>query len=213
MQSIASKTQFLAIERDHSPLVFNEKEIHPSEFVKDLRIYLSCNPTCSQPVTEKLKTCYKTFHQLKPDFPGQLNISTKSKVLKTIIFTVLLYTSETWFPSKSVLDKLERFQKPVSRWVVSASGYQNRLLINEVLRIKHAIGRKVILMFNNLFFVGFNFPVIYYITMKLPAPYCLRRNDLITFDIPLTKKKKSEQNFFFRASKYANFSMKRRRWT
>ena len=43
------------------------------------------------------------------------------------------------------------------------------------------------------------------ITAKLPSLYFLRRNDLITFDIPYTNKKKSEQKFFFRASKYGNF--------
>ena len=50
--------------------------------------------------------------------------------------------------------------------------------------------------------------VIEYITAKLPSLSSLRRNDLITFDIPYTNKKKGEQNFF-RPSKYANFIQKK----
>ena len=49
------------------------------------------------------------------------------------------------------------------------------------------------------------FPVSDYITANLPSIYSLRRNDLITFDLPFTNKKKSEQNFFFLERKYANF--------
>ena len=198
MQFNAAKTQFLFIGKEpHSPLLFNEKENNSSEFVKDLGIYVFCK------LTWCLKSCYNTFHQLKPNLPVHLNISLKSKLYKTFILPVLLYASEFWYPSKSDLDKLERFQKCVSRWAVSATGYQNRLLILKVLPIKHAI-EKVVVMFNKLINGGFDFPVSDYITAKLPSIYSLRSNDSITFDIPYTNKKKSEHNFF-RASKYANF--------
>ena len=214
MQFNAAKTQFLVIGKEpHSPLLFNEREINSSEFVKDLGIYVSCKLTWSHHVTEKLKTCCKTFHQLKLNLPGHLKISLKSKLCETFILPVLLYASETWYPSKTDFDKLGRFQKRVSRWyAVSASGYQNRFLIMKVLPIKHAIELKDVVMFNKLINCGFDFPVSDYITANLPSIYSLRRNDLITFDIPYTNKKKSEQNFFFRASKYANLFKKRRRW-
>ena len=75
----------------------------------------------------------------------------------------------------------------------------------KVLPIKHAIELKDVVMFNKLVNGGFDFPVSDYITAKLPSIYSLWRNDLITFDIPYTNKEKSGQNFFFRASKYANF--------
>ena len=193
------------MEKNHTHLYFSTKKFNSSEFVKDLGIYVSCKLTWSHHVTEKLKTCYNTFHQLKLNLPGHLNISLKSKFYKTFILPVLLYASETWYPSKSDLDEVERFQKRVSHWAVSASGYQNRLLIMKVLPIKHAIELKDVVMFNKLINGGFDFPVSDYITAKLPSIYSLRRNDLITFDNPYTNKKKSEQNFFFRASKYANF--------
>ena len=46
MQFNAAKTQFLVIGKEpHSPLLFNEKEINSSEFVKDLGIYVSCKLT------------------------------------------------------------------------------------------------------------------------------------------------------------------------
>ena len=138
MQFNADKTRFLFIGKEpHSPLLFLRKKINSSEFVKDLGIYVTCKLTWSHHVTEKLKICYNTFHQLKLNLPGHLNISLKSNLYKTL--PVLLYASEIWYPSKSDLDKLERFQKRVSRWAVSASGYQNRLLILKVLPIKHAI--------------------------------------------------------------------------
>ena len=206
MQFNAAKTQFLVIGKDlHSPLLYNGKEINSSEFAKDLGVYVSCKLTWSHHVSEKLQTFYNTFHQLKLNLPGQLNNFLKSKVYKTFILPVLLYASEFWYPSKSDLYELERFQKRVSRWAVSASGYRNRLLIMKVLPIKHSIELKDVVMFNKLINGGFDFPVSDYITVKLPALYSLRRNDLINFDIPYTNKKKSEQNFFFRASKYANF--------
>ena len=75
----------------------------------------------------------------------------------------------------------------------------------KVLPIKHAIELKDVVMFSKLINGGFDFPVSNFFTAKLPSTYSLRLNDLITFDIPYTNKKKSEHNFFFRASKYANF--------
>ena len=112
MQFNAAKTQFLVIGKEpHSPPLFNAKKLNSSEFVKDLGIYVSCKLTWSHHVTEKLKTFYNTFHQLKFNRPGHLNISLKSKLYKTLVLRVLLYASETWYPSKSNLDKLEGFQK------------------------------------------------------------------------------------------------------
>ena len=73
----------------------------------------------------------------------------------------------------------------------------------KVLPNKHAIEIKDVVMFNKLIIGGFDFAVSDYITAKLFI-YSLRRNDLISFDIPYTNKKKSEQNFF-RASKHADF--------
>ena len=198
MQLNAVKTQFLVIgKQPQSPLLFNEREINSSEFVKDLGMYVSCKLTWSHHVTEKLKTCYNTFHQLKLNLPRHPNISVKSKLYKTFILLVLLYASETWYPSKSDLDKLEKFQKRVFRWAVSASGYQSCLLTMKVLPFKHAIEFKDVVMFNKLIIGGFDFPVSDYVTAKLPSIYSLRCNDLITFDIQYTNKKKSEQNFFF----------------
>ena len=96
MQFNAAKTQFLVIGKEpHLPLLFNEKEINSSEFVKDLGIYFSRKLIWSHHVIQKLKNCYNTFHRLKLNLPGHLNISLKSKLYKTFILPVLLYASET----------------------------------------------------------------------------------------------------------------------
>ena len=209
IQFNAAKTQFFVIGKEpHSLLLFDEKEIISSEFVKDLGIYFSCKLTWSHHVTEKLKTCYNTFHQLKPNLPGHLNISLKSKLYKAFILPGLLYASETWYPSKSDLDKLERFQKRVSRWAVSASGYQNRLLIIKVLPFKHAIELKDV-MFNKLINGGFDFLEV--IILQLNYLYTLCG---VTIWLPLIFhiQIKRRVNKISKRANMQTWFKKRRRW-
>ena len=81
-------------------------------------LYLFCFNTLLDPlIKKKVHDAYGHFINLKRSLPKLISSQQKSLAYQTYNQSFLVYGSQIWFPTKTNIEKLEKFQRSVTRWM------------------------------------------------------------------------------------------------
>ena len=96
--------------------------------------YITEDGRCIEEIKRRICEAKKTFQKMRSIISNRhLSIGTRKRVIKTYVWPVLLYGSETWTISKKVAEKLEAFEMWCWRRLLKIS-WMERISNEEVLR-------------------------------------------------------------------------------
>ena len=103
--------------------------------IKDLGIYVSHDLTWKTHIEERLKKMNEVLYLLRQNIALQFRQEIKLGLYKSLILPVLLYGSACTNLNRGELQKLERFQKKVVKWILGQKvmPYPNQLRLLNIL--------------------------------------------------------------------------------
>ena len=200
------KAQFIVFKRNHNcsnSLRLMDSSVNPVDKVKDQGIPISNNLKWNNHVKYRLKIAYSTFISFRRCVPASLNPSTKANIYKTYILYSLTYGSEVWSTSKDALNKLDKFQKRVLKWISPTATYDGLQRFN-LLHMKNLFVYKDLCLLNSILRGNCDFPVFNNIRLSIQKREGLRSATVVFFDVRRTLKTKTNECFLIRSCVAAN---------
>ena len=205
-----SKTNFIAFGKSSPGLSLNLENtaISASNTVKDLVLTISSNLSWLSHIELKVKSAYSIFNNLKRSMPPSTHWHTKDTLIKSYIFSTVLYASGIWCPSRTDLTRLELLQSRVLKWAFPGSNYKERLSKAKMLPISLEIQLRSLLLLNRLLNGFYSiFPILSHISFTIPnsGAYNTRLSEKPMFLLPNVKKTRTTHDFFYRVAKLVNY--------
>lgn len=167
---------------------------------KDLGITLSASLSWKFHVDDRLSKSLKCYFYLSRNVPYATPTKVKFNLYRTCIISVLMYGSCVWRPNKTIIRRLERFNERCLRWVHRdySSNYSRLLRISNTIPICYLHHFYDIVYMSHLLHNKTDLHVPDY--MEVAEVKCNTRiSKIFQLKQPVTKKMKSEDNFFCRA--------------
>ena len=163
--------------------------------LKDLGFIVTRNLSWKEHINFKLLKSSRVFQFLKGNICHVISVNRKKLLLKSLLLSILLYSTPVWCPSVVDLKRMELFQYKSIRWIKACPSYVSGLSQLDLLPISYLLIRDNIILlwklFNNQIDVDSNLA-----TMSLPTRYYTKN----LFLVPKTHKfSSSDHNFFVRA--------------
>ena len=123
-----SKTKILSFGYPQYNFTMVSVSLEFVEDIKDLGLIINNKLICNSHIDLKLAKSNKTFNVLRRNVPFQVKQLRKLLLDRSLILSVLLFTSIAWSHSVNSL-RLESFQKRVLKWVSNSNDYDKCLQI------------------------------------------------------------------------------------
>ena len=204
----SSKTVFMVFsstpeEHASSSILVNGLQIHPSNCIKDLGVFVSSNLKWSTHISEKIRCCYAMFYNLRRSIPSNTPIKTKLQLIKSFVLSILSYCCSVWHPNARDLQKCEILLSRVTKWISSEKDYSKRMQICGLLPIGLYLNYRDLVLLNSLLLEKYDFPIFDYVSMVYQN-YPLRNFQKPVFCITKCDEVRTENCFFLRVVKLAN---------
>ncbi len=116
-----SKTKTMVFGRPNieKNLIINNTEVENVEEFTYLGSVITWDNDCSVEINRRIDKARSAMASLKDIWKNkQINLQTKLKLLRTCVFSVLLYASETWTLKRADKDRLKAFEMKCYRWIL-----------------------------------------------------------------------------------------------
>ena len=127
-----------------------EEQLCPSESAKCLGYWWSWDLSADKAIDEAIARARRTFfaYGAKGAFQGQLNPLSGRAIFESCVLPVLMYGSENWYVTDSLMAKLEAFQEEIGRRILRLprhhSGRGVRLALEWPSMVARVLQRKVL---------------------------------------------------------------------
>ena len=194
----SKKCNILNIKGECNILLFNS-QLQTTNVHRDLGVQvtgsLSWSPNCESRVQSSLRS----FYQIKRNVSSKTSLKSKIDLYCGYIVPIVTYASQAWYANKSEMQQLERVQRKASAWILQTADmeYSERLKKIKLLPLSVYMELHDILFFFAVSTRKYDWNLedhVERITSKNTRQ--ASRGEL---QIPKTRLKKSEENFWIRA--------------
>ena len=172
---------------------------------RDLGIQMTANLSWSSNCKSRVQSAIKVFYLIKRNVSSKASTKSKLDLYIGYIVPIAAYASQVWYANKSELKQLERIQRKATAWILSSAeiDYPQRLRLLMLLPLSMYIELHDILFLfavkNQMYDINFED-----YTEKTEINRSTKQVSRGELNIPKLRLKKSEQNFWVRASQLLN---------
>ena len=169
---------------------------------RDLGLLVNSSLTCSDHISLRLGKAYGALYLLKRNVSPNLSTSSKLKLYKSTVLSVLCFASSCWFPSRRDMKKTEQLRKRVTNWIIpSIKDYKNRLIKLDLLPVPLYLQMLDFLLLSNICNGQYDFNLEGFLSLE-QGP---RREDSIIPVVQTPKFENAQQEFFTRTCRLIRF--------
>ena len=156
---------------------------------------LSWSPNCESCVQSSLRC----FYQIKRNISSKTSLKSKIDLYCGYIVPIVTYASQAWYANKSEMQQLERVQRKASAWILQTADmeYSERLKKIKLLPLSMYMELHDILFFFAVSARKYDWNLEDYVERITSKN--TRQASRGGLQIPKTRLKKSEENFWIRA--------------
>ena len=157
---------------------------------------LSWSANCQLRTTK----AWKAFYTLKRNVSSRTSMETKLNAYIGYVVPVLTYASQVWYPSKTDMKSIEKIQQKATKWICGGNDeYHQRLETLKILPLSMYMEMHDVLYLLSILEGNYYVP-----EDKLPKRKENETRQKQEFELPKHRLHKSDENFFFRATKLFN---------
>ena len=167
---------------------------------KDLGVVMSRNLSWSANCQLRTTKAWKAFYTLKRNVSSRTSMETKLNAYIGYVVPVLTYASQVWYPSKTDMKSIEKIQQKATKWICGGNDeYHQRLETLKILPLSMYMEMHDVLYLLSILEGNYYVP-----EDKLPKRKENETRQKQEFELPKHRLHKSDENFFFRATKLFN---------
>ena len=172
---------------------------------RDLGIQMTANLSWSSNCESRVQSAIKAFYLIKRNVSSKASTKSKLDLYIGYIVPIATYASQVWYANKSELKQLERIQRKATAWILSSTeiDYPQRLRLLMLLPLSMYIELHDILFLFAVKNQKYDINLEDY-TDKTEINRSTRQVSRGELNIPKLRLKKSEENFWVRASQLHN---------
>ncbi|XP_075248360.1 uncharacterized protein LOC142341320 [Convolutriloba macropyga] len=167
---------------------------------KHLGVVMSRNLSWSANCQLRTTKAWKAFYTLKRNVSSRTSMETKLNAYIGYVVPVLTYASQVWYPSKTDMKSIEKIQQKATKWICGGNDeYHQRLETLKILPLSMYMEMHDVLYLLSILEGNYYVP-----EDKLPKRKENETRQKQEFELPKHRLHKSDENFFFRATKLFN---------